>query len=133
MAFHSRFSPDTVYARFFSSKPTLSASEVERFTHVEHDDRVALIAELGDRLVGVARYARVRKLTTIRSIYRWQGEIHDRPEARAGVHTRTALVPRIIERLDTEHPYQVPAVFALPIIATSPAYRAWMLDQTAQA
>jgi acetyl coenzyme A synthetase (ADP forming)-like protein len=31
---------------------------VERFTHVDHDARVALVAELGDRLVGVARYDR---------------------------------------------------------------------------
>ncbi len=58
MAFHGRLSEDTVYARFFSSKPTLSAAEVERFTHVDHDDRVALVAELGDRLVAVARYDR---------------------------------------------------------------------------
>jgi acetyl coenzyme A synthetase (ADP forming)-like protein len=58
VAFHGRLSEDTVYARFFSSKPTLSAAEVERFTHVDHDDRVALVAELGDRLVGVARYDR---------------------------------------------------------------------------
>jgi uncharacterized protein involved in tolerance to divalent cations len=47
-------------------------------------------------------------------------------------HTRTALVPRIVERLDPEHPYEVPGVSALPIVATSPAYRAWMLAQTVQ-
>ena len=38
--------------------PTLSQQEVERFTHVDHDSRVVLVAELGDRLVGVARYDR---------------------------------------------------------------------------
>jgi hypothetical protein len=48
VAFHGRLSPDTVYARFFSSKPSLSAAEVERFTHVDHDARVGLVAELGD-------------------------------------------------------------------------------------
>jgi acetyl coenzyme A synthetase (ADP forming)-like protein len=58
VAFHGRLSPDTVYSRFFSVKPTLSDAEVERFTHVDHDARVALVAELGDRLVGVARYDR---------------------------------------------------------------------------
>jgi acetyl coenzyme A synthetase (ADP forming)-like protein len=58
MAFHGRLSADTVYSRFFSVKPTLSEAEVERFTHVDHDARVALVAELGDRLVGVARYDR---------------------------------------------------------------------------
>jgi periplasmic divalent cation tolerance protein len=86
--------------------------------------------EFSRRLVADHLAASVHNLTTIRSIYRWQDEIHDRPEARAAVHTRTALVPRIIERLDVEHPYEVPGVFALPIVATSPAYRAWVLDQT---
>jgi|SoiMethySBSTD1v2_1073268.scaffolds.fasta_scaffold287897_1 hypothetical protein len=60
----------------------------------------------------------------------WQGEVYDRAEARAALHTHTALVPRIVERLDAEHPYEVPGVIALPVVATSPAYRAWMLAQT---
>jgi acetyl coenzyme A synthetase (ADP forming)-like protein len=58
LAFHAGLSPDTVYARFFSSKPNLTPEEVEHFTHVDNDARVALVAELGERLVGVARYDR---------------------------------------------------------------------------
>jgi periplasmic divalent cation tolerance protein len=69
-------------------------------------------------------------LTPGRSTYRWAGEMVDRPEARATVRTRTSLVPRIIERLNQEHPYDVPGVVAMPIVATSDAYRAWLLDQT---
>lgn len=57
-AFHARLSDETVFLRFFSTKPTLSAEEVERFTHVDNHGRVALVAELGDRIVGVARYDR---------------------------------------------------------------------------
>src|SRR5690606_8600522 len=53
VAFHARLSPETVYFRFFTAKPALSDEQVERFTD---DDRVALVAELGDRLVAVARY-----------------------------------------------------------------------------
>ena len=53
VAFHEGLSPETV-----SAKPALDDTEVERFTHVDHDARVALVAELGDRLVGVARYDR---------------------------------------------------------------------------
>lgn len=56
--FHEGLSPDTVHARFFSFKPTLTRAEVEHFTHVDHHTRVALVAELGDRLVGVARHER---------------------------------------------------------------------------
>jgi acetyl coenzyme A synthetase (ADP forming)-like protein len=58
IAFHEGLSEDTVYSRFFSAKPRLSAAEVEHFTHVDHDVRVAFVAELGDRIIGVARYDR---------------------------------------------------------------------------
>ena len=60
VAFHTGLSDETVFLRFFSAKPTLSAEEVGRFTHVDHHRRVALVAALGDRLVGVARYDRER-------------------------------------------------------------------------
>jgi acetyl coenzyme A synthetase (ADP forming)-like protein len=56
VAFHEGLSPDTVHARFFSAKPKLTPAEVERFTHVDNVTRVALVAELGERLIGVARY-----------------------------------------------------------------------------
>jgi acetyl coenzyme A synthetase (ADP forming)-like protein len=52
-AFHEGLSPETV-----SAKSALDDTEVESFTHVDHDARVTLVAELGDRLVGVARYDR---------------------------------------------------------------------------
>jgi acetyl coenzyme A synthetase (ADP forming)-like protein len=58
LAFHAGLSDETVFLRFFSARPTLSAEEVERLTQVDHHSRVALVAELGDRLVGVARYDR---------------------------------------------------------------------------
>ena len=35
-----------------------------------------------------------------------------------------------VERLNLEHPYDVPCVVAMPIVATSDVYRAWLLDQT---
>jgi acetyl coenzyme A synthetase (ADP forming)-like protein len=61
IAFHEGLSAETVYSRFFSAKPRLSAAEVEHFTHVDHDARVAFVAELGDRIIGVARYDRTAR------------------------------------------------------------------------
>ena len=57
-AFHEALSPGTVYFRFFTAYPRLSPSQLEHFTHVDHDARVALVAELGERFVGVGRYDR---------------------------------------------------------------------------
>jgi acyl-CoA synthetase (NDP forming)/RimJ/RimL family protein N-acetyltransferase len=59
VAFHSRLSDESIYLRFFSFHPTLSAAEVERFTNVDQDQRMALVATLRGRIVGVARYDRV--------------------------------------------------------------------------
>lgn len=57
--FHSRLSERTIYYRFFSAKRKLSEQEVRRFTVVDYDDRVALVALIGGRLIGVARYDRL--------------------------------------------------------------------------
>jgi len=56
--FHERLSAQSVYRRFFSVHPQLSAAEVERFTRVDYVDRLAIIAEVGDRLIAVGRYDR---------------------------------------------------------------------------
>lgn len=58
--FHAGLSAETIQYRFFSPHPTLSDQEVEHFTNVDHDDRVALVATLGARMIGVARYERLQ-------------------------------------------------------------------------
>jgi GNAT superfamily N-acetyltransferase len=45
--------------RFFTNHPELSPAEVERFTHVDYDDRLALVVEHDGALVAVARYDRL--------------------------------------------------------------------------
>jgi periplasmic divalent cation tolerance protein len=69
-------------------------------------------------------------IPTIRSIYHWQGAVEDETEARVALHTRRALVDAIIARADQHHPYDVPCVIALPIVAANPAYAKWVLDET---
>ena len=58
LAFHAALSAESVYYRYFSAKPRLTEAEVHRFTHVDHVDRVALVAVLGDAFVAVGRYDR---------------------------------------------------------------------------
>lgn len=67
---------------------------------------------------------------TIRSIYRWQGEVCDDPEVRAVLHTRTALVPEVVARTRELHPYDVPCVVALGVLAGDEEYLAWVVDET---
>jgi len=57
--FHRSLSQETIYLRFFAPYPELTERDLHRFTHVDHVDRVALVATIGDQLVGVGRYDRV--------------------------------------------------------------------------
>src|SRR4051812_4881077 len=54
--FHGRLSPETTRLRFFNHHPRLQDREVERFTNVDHVSRDALVAQLDDEIIGVARY-----------------------------------------------------------------------------
>ncbi|MFI9589881.1 GNAT family N-acetyltransferase [Nonomuraea sp. NPDC052265] len=57
-AFYSRLSAESIYFRFFGPRPRLSDRDVERFTNVDYDNRVALIATIGAEMVAVIRYDR---------------------------------------------------------------------------
>jgi GNAT superfamily N-acetyltransferase len=54
--FHSDLSAESVYLRYFSPHPRLSDTEITFFTTVDYPWRLALVALLGDEIVGVARY-----------------------------------------------------------------------------
>ncbi|MPQ96726.1 GNAT family N-acetyltransferase [Modestobacter sp. I12A-02628] len=53
-----RSSDQTRYYRFFGPMKRLSDRDLHRFTHVDHDNRVAFVVLLGDELIGVGRYDR---------------------------------------------------------------------------
>lgn len=57
--FHEGLDEHTQYLRFFTAHPHLTDAEVERFTHVDHRDREALVATVGDAIVGVGRFDRL--------------------------------------------------------------------------
>jgi periplasmic divalent cation tolerance protein len=70
-------------------------------------------------------------IPVIRSIYRWEGSVHDETEARVALHTRRSLVSAIVDRANRDHPYDLPCVIALPIVDGNPAYVDWVLNETA--
>jgi succinyl-CoA synthetase alpha subunit/RimJ/RimL family protein N-acetyltransferase len=55
---HMSQSPESTYLRFFAPYPRLSERDLHRFTHVDHVDRVALVATVGDDILAVGRYDR---------------------------------------------------------------------------
>jgi acyl-CoA synthetase (NDP forming)/RimJ/RimL family protein N-acetyltransferase len=59
VALHGRLSERTRYLRYFGPYPRIPPRDLEHFTHVDHIDRVALVAELGRALIAVCRYDRI--------------------------------------------------------------------------
>lgn len=64
VAFHACLSFDSIYRRYFSLHPVLSADEVRHFTQVDYVDRMALVIEDGVELVAVGRYDRYPETPT---------------------------------------------------------------------
>lgn len=58
MRFHESLSPDSIRMRYFNAHPHLSQTEAARLTTVDHRDRQAYVAVVGDEIVGVGRYER---------------------------------------------------------------------------
>lgn len=56
--FHQRQSPDSIYRRFFSPKPTLTPSDLAHFTGSDFVNQASLLVEAHGRLIAWATYAR---------------------------------------------------------------------------
>lgn len=56
--FHSRLSADSIYRRYFSMHPELTAIELAHLTQVDYVNRLALVIENGNQIVAVSRFER---------------------------------------------------------------------------
>jgi acyl-CoA synthetase (NDP forming)/GNAT superfamily N-acetyltransferase len=59
VAFHAKLSERTRYLRYFGAYPRIPERDLHRFTHVDHRNRVALVAVLDEEIIGVGRYDRL--------------------------------------------------------------------------
>lgn len=59
VALHGRLSERTRYMRYFGAYPRMPQRDLERFSTVDHHDRVAFVALLGNDIVAVGRYERL--------------------------------------------------------------------------
>lgn len=75
--FHEGLTKETTRMRFFMLHPHLTLGEVERFTHVDHHDREALVVLDGPDIVAVGRYDRLPGTTEAEVAFvvadGWQG------------------------------------------------------------
>lgn len=102
------------------------------------DVRVVLItAPSGDVAERLARdlveqrlAACVNIVSGVRSIYRWKGAIEDDREDLLFIKTTENRVVELIARVRTIHPYTVPEIIALPVVAGSESYLRWVEEET---
>lgn len=66
----------------------------------------------------------------VRSLYRWKGESCDDEEHLLIIKTRRGLADAVIRVLKAEHPYEVPEIIVLPVIAGHPPYLDWVYAET---
>jgi periplasmic divalent cation tolerance protein len=75
----------------------------------------------------------VNILGSARSIYRWQGSVERAVETVAVFKTQAGCVDRLSQLIVDRHPYDTPAIVALPVSpgGSNPAYLAWIAEETA--
>ncbi len=67
-------------------------------------------------------------LPGIRSIYRWQGAVHDDAEALLILKAPRKRFQELCDRVVALHPYEVPEVIGLPITGGSEKYIDWIIQ-----
>jgi periplasmic divalent cation tolerance protein len=90
----------------------------------EDADRIAL-SVVQKRVAACAQV-----LGPIRSTYWWKGKVEKAGEWLCVMKTRQDLFPALEKEIRTVHPYEVPEIVALPIVAGSASYLQWIDEET---
>jgi periplasmic divalent cation tolerance protein len=96
---------------------------IQVVTTTEHRRDAEAIAQA---LVESRLAACVQIVGPITSIYRWQGKIETAEEWQCLAKSRRDLFDRIEAAIRRLHPYQVPEIIALPIVAGGMDYLNWL-------
>jgi periplasmic divalent cation tolerance protein len=91
-------------------------------------------ADVADRLartlVEQKLAACVNRLPAVNSVYRWQGSVERAVEVPLLIKSTRERLPEIQEAIRALHPYEVPEILAIPVVAGLPAYLRWVVDET---
>ena len=90
-----------------------------------------------EKAAGIARILVEERLAAcgnvvpgLRSVYRWEGKVHDEGEALLLLKTTRARFEALRARVVALHPYQVPEVLALAVEAGDAPYLGWIAGET---
>jgi periplasmic divalent cation tolerance protein len=81
---------------------------------------------LAEHLVSEQLAACVSLVGGMRSVYRWEGEVHRDPEVLLIVKTDQQHLESLVATLQNRHPYECPEIIAMPIVGGSAGYLEWL-------
>lgn len=87
-------------------------------------DRIALA------LVEQGLAACVNRLAPVSSVYRWQGNVERATEVPLLIKTTRERYGSVEQAIRHLHPYELPEIIALPIVAGHAAYLRWLEGET---
>lgn len=73
----------------------------------------------------------VNIIPAVQSIYWWKGRMEQTRESLLIVKTKKALSGKLILFIQKIHPYEVPEILVLPVVAGFKPYLAWLKKETA--
>jgi periplasmic divalent cation tolerance protein len=71
----------------------------------------------------------VQVIGPLTSVYRWQEEIATDEEWLCIAKSHRDLYPELEKTLRQIHPYDVPEILAMPVVAGNPDYLAWLTSE----
>ena len=85
-------------------------------------------ARLADLLIGAHLAACVQILPEMESVYRWEGKIERQAEILILAKTTRSKFEELEREVRALHSYETPEIIALPVVAGSASYLAWLSD-----
>jgi len=95
------------------------------FVTAPNGEEATRLAEL---LVGAHLAACVQILPEMESVYRWEGKIQRQSEILLIAKTTTEKFAELEKEVRALHSYETPEILAVPIVAGSSPYLAWLFD-----
>ena len=83
---------------------------------------------VGERVIAERAAACVNIVPGLVSLYRWKGRVERAPEVLLVIKTTAFGFGRLRRTILRVHPYDTPEIIALPISASHPPYRRWVVS-----
>ncbi len=85
---------------------------------------------MASSVIGDGLAACVNILAPCLSFYEWEGAVQENSEVPVILKSTAARADDLIERIESMHPYEVPAILSWPIVRAPHAFAKWVNDQT---